>query len=130
MTDQKLTPRAAIAISTLGRNINIARRKRRLSQRDLAAMMGVSVSTVRRLEGGDPGISLGVLAMAFIALGNIRRFSEVLDVATDDIGLLADQEKLPHRIRKRKHPVDITCNDHQPIEQKSAGWHPTDGLGL
>lgn len=101
MSMRRLTPKAEAAISRLGQDIKTARKKRRLSQRDFAAKMGVSLSTVQRLEGGDPGISTGVLAMAFIALGNLRRFTEVLDVASDDIGLIRDQSELPQRIRKK-----------------------------
>ena len=101
MSKKRLTPKAEAAISRLGQDIKTARKKRRLSQRDFAAKMGMSLSTVQRLEGGDPGISTGVLAMAFIALGNLRRFTEVLDVASDDIGLVRDQSELPKRIRKK-----------------------------
>ena len=101
MSMRRLTPKAEAAISRLGQDIKTARKKRRLSQRDFAAKMGVSLSTVQRLEGGDPGISTGVLAMAFIALGNLCRFTEVLDVASDDIGLIRDQSELPQRIRKK-----------------------------
>lgn len=101
MSMRRLTPKAEAAISRLGQDIKTARKKRRLSQRDFAAKMGVSLSTVQRLEGGDPGISTGVLVMAFIALGNLRRFTEVLDVASDDIGLIRDQSELPQRIRKK-----------------------------
>lgn len=101
MSKRWLTPKAKAAISRLGQDIKIARKKRRISQRDFAAKMGVSLSTVQRLESGDPGISTGVLAMAFIALGNLRRFTEVLDVASDDIGLVRDQSELPKRIRKK-----------------------------
>ena len=101
MSKRRLTPKAKAAISRLGQDIKIARKKRRISQRDFAAKMGVSLSTVQRLESGDPGISTGVLAMAFIALGSLRRFTEVLDVASDDIGLVRDQSELPKRIRKK-----------------------------
>ncbi len=102
MNKLKLTPRAAIAIRQLGNDIMVARKKRRLAQKDLAAMMGVGISTVQRLEGGDPGITLRVLAMAFIALGSLHRFTEVLDVASDDIGQLQTKADLPQRIRKRR----------------------------
>ncbi|SFU98541.1 hypothetical protein SAMN04488527_1706, partial [Aliiroseovarius crassostreae] len=40
--------------------------------------------------------------MAFLALGELERLSDVLDVAADDAGLLMDQDTLPKRIRKPK----------------------------
>lgn len=42
------------AIRALGKNIELARRRRGFSQADLASRMSVSVSTVRRLEAGHP----------------------------------------------------------------------------
>lgn len=40
--------------------------------------------------------------MAFLALGSLHRFQEVLDPASDDIGMLRDQDHLPQRIRKKR----------------------------
>ena len=119
MNKLKLTPRAAIAIRQLGNDIMVARKKRRLAQKDLAAMMGVGISTVQRLEGGDPGITLRVLAMAFIALGSLHRFTEVLDVASDDIGQLQTKADLPQRIRKRRSGVSPFTG--QPTGNKVKG---------
>ncbi len=109
MSIRKLTPNARTAIIRLGEDISTARRKRRISQKDFAAKMGVSISTVQRLEAGEPGIAIGVLAMAFIALGTLNRLREILDVSSDDIGLVRDQAELPQRIRrKRSRTVSLT----------------------
>lgn len=102
MKQQIYTPAVRSTLKTLGRNIHIARRKRRQSQQDFADRMGVSLGTLKRLEKGEPGISIGTLSMAFLALGELERLSDVLDVAADDAGLLMDQDTLPKRIRKPK----------------------------
>ena len=104
MGARTISPNAADAIFRLGRDIQTARRKRRLRQKDLAARMGVAVGTVQNLEKGDQGVSIGVLAMAFVALGSLHRFTEALDVASDDVGLLHDQATLPKRVRRRGTP--------------------------
>lgn len=87
------------ALVRLGQNINIARRKRRMSLADFASRMRMSQGTVIRLEKGEPGVSIQALAMALLALGEIRRLHDLLDISTDDTGLLFDMESLPKRIR-------------------------------
>ncbi len=67
---------------------------------DFAERMGVSLGTLARLERGEPGVSIGAFAMALLALGELRRLAEVLDVSKDDTGLLLDLSSLPRRIRR------------------------------
>ncbi len=95
-----LTPSAARAVRSLGRDLQIARKKRRMPMADFAERMGVSLGTLTRLEKGEPGVSLGAFAMALLALGELRRLDEVLDVSRDDTGLLLDVAALPQRIRR------------------------------
>lgn len=95
-----LTPSAARALRSLGRDLQIARKKRRMPMADFAERMGVSLGTLTRLEKGEPGVSLGAFAMALLALGELRRLDEVLDVSRDDTGLLLDVAALPQRIRR------------------------------
>ena len=63
--------------------------------------MGVSVGTLRALEAGAPGVSIGSMAMALLALGNLSRLDDLADVRQDDIGLLMDMGALPKRVRLR-----------------------------
>ena len=92
-------PSARRALRSLGSDIRIARKKRRMPVADFAQRMGVSQGTLTRLERGEPGVSIGVLAMALTALGELGRLEEVLDVSRDDTGLLLDVTSLPQRIR-------------------------------
>ena len=39
--------------------------------------------------------------MAFLALGELRRLDELIDVSKDDTGLMLDVDSLPKRIRRR-----------------------------
>lgn len=95
----RFTPSVAAAVRRLGEGIRLARRRRRFRQSDLAERMGVSVSTVRSLEAGNPGVSIGNVAMALLALGNLPLLDDLTDAARDDIGLFEDMNALPERVR-------------------------------
>ncbi|UXN05105.1 helix-turn-helix domain-containing protein [Bartonella sp. HY406] len=91
--------RARSELIKLGSDIAIARKKRKMTQKRLADGAGVNVETIRRLEKGQAGISIGVLAMVLITLGEPNRLGKMLDMASDDIGLVHDANRLPKRIR-------------------------------
>ncbi len=86
------------ALKALGANVKTARVKRRISIEGFAERIGMSKSTVIRLEKGEDGISIGTLAMACLVLGELDLISRFLDPGTDDTGLLMDRETLPKRI--------------------------------
>lgn len=69
---------------------------------DFAVRMGVSQGTLLRLEKGDPGVAIGAFAMALLALGELHRLGTIIDVSTDDTGLMLDVGSLPQRIRRPK----------------------------
>ena len=102
------TPNLAVtrALTALGRNIELARRRRGLSQADLASRMSVSVSTVRRLEDGHPGTALTYLASALEVFGDLEKLSLLLDTQADSVGLALMDAELPSRIysKRRKTP--------------------------
>ena len=90
------------AVMKFGRDLSLARRRRRFSQQSMAERIGISVSSLRRLEKGDPTLSWGTIARAMYVLGEIEKLNQLLDTATDDIGLMLMDEQLPQRIRSRK----------------------------
>lgn len=93
------------ALQALGANIKTARLKRRISVQGFAERIGVSASTVMRLEKGDAGVSIGTLAMGCLVLGELARISDFLDPGSNDTGLFLDRDMLPKRIDgKRKSP--------------------------
>ncbi len=101
MSEKAISPSAIAALQRLGQSIQVARIRRRVRQRDLAARMGVSIGTLRALEAGAPGVSMGNLAMALLALGNLSKLDDLADVRQDDIGLLMEVDALPKRVRLR-----------------------------
>ena len=95
-------PSIRSALSKLGEDIAIARRKRKMTLEEVSAASRVAVPTIRRLEAGHPGVALGNLAMVLLALGEHRRLSTLLDMATDTAGLTLDAARLTKRVRKTK----------------------------
>lgn len=94
------------ALKALGQSIDLARRRRGLSQADLASRMGVSVSTVRRLEDGHSGTALTYLGRALQVFGELEKLRLLLDTPTDSVGLALMDAELPTRIysKRRKAP--------------------------
>jgi transcriptional regulator with XRE-family HTH domain len=67
MTD-KLPAAVTEALEIAGNNIRVARMAKSFTMKTLAARMFVSTATVRRLERGDPSVSVGITAAALWAL--------------------------------------------------------------
>jgi transcriptional regulator with XRE-family HTH domain len=96
------------ALATLARDIATARKRRRIPQRLLAERMMVSLDTVQRLERGDPGVSLGVVATALWVLGLVDRLGEVASPDHDTVGKAEEMKRLPLRVRTpRAAPPDL-----------------------
>lgn len=102
MTHYPLPEPVARALARLGRDLSLARRRRRLSQASLADRSGIGVNTVRRLEKGEPSGSIEHLARILHVLGELERLEKLLDTGTDEVGLLMMDENLPQRIRSRR----------------------------
>ena len=93
------------SLTRLGQAISLARRRRHLTQQDLAQRIGSSANTVRRMEAGHPGTALVHVARAMQVFGELGQLDQLLDTPQDSIGLTLMDEKLPQRVRKsRKTP--------------------------
>ncbi len=77
-----------------------------LTQQSMAERIQTSVSTLRRLEKGDPRIPIGTIAQAMFVLGELEKISGLLETADDDIGLTLMNEQLPQRVRGKKQKPD------------------------
>ena len=53
----------------LGERIRLARRQRRWSEQDLAARAGISRATLRKIESGEMGCSVGLAFEAAVLVG-------------------------------------------------------------
>jgi transcriptional regulator with XRE-family HTH domain len=91
-------PRQARLAAGLGDRLRAARLRRRLSATEMAERVGVSRSTVARLEAGDPRVALGVMVRYLGVLGVDDDLSRILEA--DEIGMrIADASATVKRRR-------------------------------
>lgn len=102
--DAGLPSRVLRSLQKFGSDVEIARKKRRLTVEALCARAGISRALYNRMVHGAPGTSASAIAMVLFALGRGTPFDELLDVTKDDTGLLLDQERLPERVRLPRKP--------------------------
>jgi transcriptional regulator with XRE-family HTH domain len=81
-------PGAARQLSALGERLARARKRRRMTQHTLATRAGISIPTLRKLEAGDPSVSLATAL----------RVLQVLGLASD-IDLLAADDEVGRRLQ-------------------------------
>lgn len=77
-----LTDREAAYIELklrLAASLRDHRRRRRLTQMDLARLLGSSQSRIAKMETGDPSVSLDLLVRSHLALGaSARQLSRII----------------------------------------------------
>jgi len=90
------------ALRKFGRDIHEARLRRRIPAALVAERASISRTTLSKLEKGDPGVSLGIVAAVLFVLGMSDRLEELADIRSDEHGLALDEERLPKRIRSKR----------------------------
>ncbi len=89
------------SLSKFGEDLRFARLRRDLPMALVAQRAKISLSTLGKIEDGDPDVSLGNYAAAMFALNLGTPFSDLVDPAKDEVGLQLDLENVPKRARKR-----------------------------
>jgi transcriptional regulator with XRE-family HTH domain len=85
-------------LAALGQRLRAARLRRKLTQAMLAERVGVTVPTIRKLEGGDASTSLSVVLRALVVLG----LSQDIDrLAAED---LLGRELQDSELKRPRHP--------------------------
>ena len=88
MINPSSTPLPVVrSLSRLGQAISLARRRRRLTQQELADRIGATANTVRRMENGHPGTAIMHIARALQVFGELGQLNQLLDTPQDTVGL-------------------------------------------
>jgi len=88
------------AVAKLGQDIRSARLRRRITTTTMAERAFITRTTLRKVENGNPGVSLGIYATVMFVLGLAPRLADLADTRTDEVGLQLEEERLPKRIRR------------------------------
>ena len=87
------------SLGKLGGDIQVARKRRRLTMATVAERAFIGRNTLTRVERGDPGVSLGIYATVLFVLGLSDRLGQLADPLTDSVGQSLEGERLPQRTR-------------------------------
>lgn len=93
-----------------GQDLRFARLRRNLSMQLVAQRAKISLSTLDKIEDGDPNVSLGNYAAVMFALNLGTPFSDLADPSKDEIGLMLDLDNVPKRASKKVR-VKIKANE-------------------
>lgn len=88
------------AVKLLGQLIKLARKRRRMSETELATRANIARATVQKIEKGDPSINIGLAFEAASVLGvplfdtdNSRDIAAQRDRVQDQLTLLAGPKR-------------------------------------
>lgn len=102
-------PRSARrALAKLGKDIAVARKKRRISTVSMAERAFISRGTLYKVEKGDPSVSMGVYATVLSILGLVDGLGDLADRSTDTLGLDIEEDRLPKKVQSRRNPLGNT----------------------
>lgn len=86
----------------LGRDIRVARKKRRLTVAMMMERVGVSKATYLKVEKGSPRVGIGIYGTTLMALGLGTPLADIADPAGDDEGLALEESRLPQRVHPKR----------------------------
>jgi transcriptional regulator with XRE-family HTH domain len=93
------------AAALLGSEIRQARVERRWTIRELAERGGISANTLRRVENGDPTVSLGVAFDLATLVGVPLFYEDPGRLAVEAARSSERAQLLPSRVRRRRRDV-------------------------
>lgn len=100
MAKRPLPVRVRRAADEIGEHVVAWRKLQSLTAEQVAERAGISRTTLRRLEHGDPGVGFDVFLGVARALGQLDRVVQTLDPYETDLGRARADETLPKRVRR------------------------------
>lgn len=74
----------------LGEHLRIARKRRKQSLAAFSERMQVSIPTLRKMEAGDPSVSVAAYATALWLIGRVQYLGEIANPEADEAALLRE----------------------------------------
>ncbi len=106
----QITDTAPLAVRNgarrIGERVALARKRRRLTLRELAAKAGISYDTARAVEAGHLQTGLGAYLAVLWAMGLESEIEAIADPERDEQGKQLELTRLPKRVRHRKEHFD------------------------
>jgi transcriptional regulator with XRE-family HTH domain len=99
MATKRSAPQVGRAACAIGAHLSAWRRMHNLTAQQVAERADISRDTLRRLEHGDPGVTLGSMLSVLRALGALDRVIHAVDPYETDLGRARAAMALPKRIR-------------------------------
>lgn len=99
MSKVKFSPKAVRVCRQLGSQIKRSRLARKLSQELVAERSRVSLSTLKRIESGDPVVAMGSYLMVLLSLGILPDALSIKDELGEELLQMDERERAP-RTRK------------------------------
>ena len=97
------TPSKLLQVThSLGKHIAEARKRRRLRQIDVAQMAGLTLPTLRAVESGNLGTSIGAYAGVLWALGMENSLTAIATIENDADGQVYERAALRRGVAQRR----------------------------
>ena len=121
----ELLPASDALLRSFGDRLRLARLRRALTAKQVASRAGMALMTLRSVERGSPGVTIGSYVAVMQVLGletDLERLA-----ASDVLGHELADSRLPHRSRAEpEHPVVRAQATRSP--SKLAPRHAGDGV--
>ena len=94
-------------LKATGKNIKVARTRRKMPRRELAMRAQISEPTLKALEDGSPSVSIGIFIKVLFILDLHKDFKELASPEKDKEGTYRETIMLPKRVHSRKRLEDM-----------------------
>lgn len=101
-----LLPSSALLLQQLGERLHLARLRRGLTAKQVAERAGMAPMTLRSIERGSPGVTIGANLAVMQVLGLERDLQLVAEA--DTTGRALQDARLPHRSQHPLKPKSFT----------------------
>lgn len=96
-----------LQLDKLGDFFRLARKRRGWRQKDVAQRLKVSVDTIKRVEKGSEGVSIGHVLDLLSLYQRLETFAEVVNPYKDEVGISMEAERSPKRISANRYDRDF-----------------------